>query len=101
MITKQKYFIDNLINENSNKLTLFDKLRIKIKNDTGEDIENLKRRYVGIHMKRSGAFVWTSNLVGSHVEVGSSIPVSVLLKCKKLKIVDGWSFAQWEVVCDE
>ena len=88
MITKQQDFIRKLIREELNKLTLFDKLRIKIKNDTGEDVENLRRRYAGIHMRGAGAFVWTSNLV-SHIEVGGSTPVNVLLKCKKLKIVDG------------
>ena len=101
MITKQEKFIRQLIREQLNNLTLFDKLRIKIKNDTGQDVENLRRRYAGIHMRGAGAFVWTSNLVGSHIEVGSSTPANILLKCKKLRIVDGWSVLQWEVECDD
>ncbi len=76
----------------------FDKLKHKIKQDTGLEIENMRRVYGGHVMRASGAWSWISNIVGSNMEVGSSHQVKELLKYKKLKEVNGWSLYQREIV---
>lgn len=75
----------------------FDKLALKIKKDTGLEVINLKRRYVGIHMKASGAFCWAGQIKGSRVEVGGATPATELLKAEKLCKYNGFGFGEIEI----
>jgi hypothetical protein len=92
--------LDKMFNKPKNRST-FDKLKEKIKNDTGLELENFRRNYVGIHMKASGAWCWISKMVGSNTEVGSPTSASDLLKCKKLEYTRGWGFNEFEIIEDE
>ena len=48
-------------------LSTFEKLAIKIKKDLGYDVVDIKRTYVGIHMKASGAQVWRGKLKSKNI----------------------------------
>lgn len=74
------------------------KLIERIKRDFKIDIENVNRTYAGRNMKASGANIWTSNIVGSNMEVGSSHPISEILKANRIVLEKGWVFGQQEVV---
>lgn len=78
-------------------MTTFEKLIIKIKEDIGLDVEDLRRTYSGIHMKSTGSFCWRGKLVGSKIEVGGCTPASELLKSKKLIKEKGFGFGEIEI----
>lgn len=79
-------------------LSTFEKLSIKIKNDLGYDVVNLKRTYVGRNMKASGAQVWMGRMKDSLMEIGGYTPASELLKAKTLSKGVSWGMANIEIV---
>lgn len=78
-------------------MTVFEKLKIKIQDDTGLECENFKRTRAGVRMKSSGAPVWTANVVGSVLEVGSGEPATELLRRAKLEKTPGWTFGSYDI----
>lgn len=79
------------------KISSFEKIRIRVKEECDLDIENVRRLYTGKVMKSSGAWCWISNIVGGNLEVGSPHQVKQLLKSKKIWKVNGWSSNQYEI----
>lgn len=79
-------------------MTVFERLQAKIKTDTGLSVVNLKRRYVGVNMKATGAYCWAGYIEGSKIEVGGSLPASTLLKANKLVTIKGWGFSEFEIL---
>ena len=67
-------------------MTTFEKLQIKIKKDTGLELENFKRTYHGCLQKSSG-FSWVANLKNSNIQVGSMVTATELLKKDKIEII--------------
>lgn len=78
-------------------MTTFEKLTVKVKQHLGIDIENVRRVHSGRNMKASGANSWTSNQVGSLMEIGSCHTATDILKAKKLKLVPGWTSGQQDI----
>jgi hypothetical protein len=74
--------IASFLNDN---MTTFEKLAVKIEEDLGLKITNLKRTYAGLHQRSSGAFVWTAECVESKEDIGSTITASDLLKRDKIE----------------
>lgn len=60
--------------------TKFERLKERIKKDTGIELNNFKRTYVGIHERCSGAFVWVAN--NGNQLIGSTETATNLLKSK-------------------
>jgi len=71
------------------KLTTFDRLAIKINEDTGYQLEGFRRLYHGIHQRSSGAFVWTAKIKDGVIEFGSTVSATELLKQPKIGLIGG------------
>lgn len=67
-------------------MTTFERLKIKIKQDTGLDVTDFKRTYASINRKGSGAFVWVAEL--SYSSCGSTSTATDLLKKDNIKLIE-------------
>ena len=73
-------------------MTVFDKLKDRIKKDLGIDADRFERTYAGINMQASGAHKWRCYYVGSNKSFGSSYTASELIKNKsKLTLQRGYA----------
>jgi len=78
----------------------FDKLKIKIKQQTGLNVENLHRTYISRNQIEGWAWTWRGNLKGTLIAVGSWLTVKELLKSQNLKAKeDQWN--QFEILEEE
>lgn len=67
-------------------MTTFEKLKLKIKKDTGLNLTAFKRKYPSIHQRGSGAFVWVASL--GNEACGSTVSATELLMQEKISIVE-------------
>jgi hypothetical protein len=78
----------------------FEKLAKRLKKDIGYDLVDFKRTYAGIHMRGSGAFVWTAKIKGTNNLISSTITATELLQKKTpLHLMENAMATQeWEVL---
>lgn len=69
-------------------MSVFERLKLKILNDTGIALEDFRRLAASLDMRSSGAFIWTAKEIGSFRDAGSGETATNLLKLKKISIVD-------------
>lgn len=67
-------------------MSTFDRLRAKIKKDTGLNVTNFKRTYASVQQQGSGAFVWTAEM--GCESCGSTVSASELLKQDKIELME-------------
>ena len=76
-------------------MTTFERLAKRINKDIGYELVDFKRTYAGIHMRGSGAFVWTATIKDSNAEISSTVTATELLKRKApLAIAENGSIGQ-------
>lgn len=76
-------------------MTVFNRLKKRIRDEIGYDIADIQRTYAGQNLKSAGAFVWFGWVVingeRTYKRIGSSWPASELIKKKyRLVIDDSW-----------
>lgn len=65
--------------------TTFERLKEKIKKDTGIDAYDFRCLHTGSWQKSNGAWSWSAYT--SFKEIGSPYSATLLLKCSKLELV--------------
>ena len=76
-------------------MTTFEKLKIKIKEDTGLDLYDFKRTRHSKLGLSSGGFSWVAKEKGTGMIVGSGISATNLLKLDKITIIPPATLGQF------
>lgn len=72
--------------------TTKEKVQEKVKAELGYDIERIRTIHTGRNMKASGALSWVSNIVDSPLEIGSTHPMTeIIKKSNRLELLKGVS----------
>lgn len=75
-------------------MTVFDKLKQRLKTDLNLDTENFERLYPGHWQRSAGAWLWSCRIAGTTIEIGSCSTAKSILAAKKIDIIGD------EVYCD-